>query len=220
MPAHPIFAPPVPRAPSKIAAPAKTRRAWGPSFVFPARPRSCEALKSPGNATGIAMTNLHRSPPMNQSETDLGIVNESQLLGFGIIRFRGRLSDHRLAHDAAAVHLVFEIDHRRPRKMPGQARTGGAAADQLVGHDWMEVMHGIGLHRRDVFPTKPERAETAFHFVHPEPDIFLDPFRAEVAVAHDTLGIAAAAATQFGAAGDHECRRCALARAREGEGVK
>jgi hypothetical protein len=41
-------------------------------------------LKSPRNATGIAMTNLHRSPPMNQSETDLGIVNESQLLGFGI----------------------------------------------------------------------------------------------------------------------------------------
>jgi hypothetical protein len=30
------------------------------------------------------MTNLHRSPPMNQSETDLGIVNESQLLKFGI----------------------------------------------------------------------------------------------------------------------------------------
>ena len=30
------------------------------------------------------MTNLHRSPPMNQSETDFGIVNESQLLRFGI----------------------------------------------------------------------------------------------------------------------------------------
>jgi hypothetical protein len=30
------------------------------------------------------MTNLHRSPPVNQSKTDLGIVNESQLLGFGI----------------------------------------------------------------------------------------------------------------------------------------
>jgi hypothetical protein len=41
-------------------------------------------LKSPRNDTGIAMTNLHRSPPMNQSETDLGIVNESQLLRFGI----------------------------------------------------------------------------------------------------------------------------------------
>jgi hypothetical protein len=43
-------------------------------------------LKSPRNDTGIDMTNLHRSPPMNQSETDLGIVNESQLLGFGIRR--------------------------------------------------------------------------------------------------------------------------------------
>jgi hypothetical protein len=41
-------------------------------------------LKSPRNDTGIAMTNLHRSPPMNQSKTDLGIVHESQLLRFGI----------------------------------------------------------------------------------------------------------------------------------------
>src|SRR5665647_3080512 len=30
--------------------------------------------------TAIGKANLHRSPPMNQSETDLGIVNESQLL--------------------------------------------------------------------------------------------------------------------------------------------
>jgi hypothetical protein len=42
-------------------------------------------LKSPRNATGIDMTNLHWSPPMNQSKTDLGIVNESQLLRFGIM---------------------------------------------------------------------------------------------------------------------------------------
>ena len=62
----------------------KSRRACGPSFVFLARPRRCEALKSPRNATGIAMTSLHRSPPLNQSETELGIVNESQLLRFGI----------------------------------------------------------------------------------------------------------------------------------------
>jgi hypothetical protein len=41
-------------------------------------------LKSSRNDTGIAMTNLHRSPPMNQSKTDLGIVNESQLPRFGI----------------------------------------------------------------------------------------------------------------------------------------
>src|SRR5258705_8425576 len=79
-----MFAASVRVPPAKIAATAKSRRACGPSFVFLARPRSCEALKSPRNATGIAMTNLHRSPPMNQSETDLGIANESQLLGFGI----------------------------------------------------------------------------------------------------------------------------------------
>src|ERR1035437_10191790 len=67
-----------------MAATAKSRRACGPSFVFLARPRSCDALKSPRNATGIVMTNLHRSPPLNQSKIDLGIVNESQLLRFGI----------------------------------------------------------------------------------------------------------------------------------------
>src|SRR5471030_1227938 len=67
-----------------MAASAKSHRACGPSFVFLARPRSCDALKSPRNATGIVMTNLHRSPPLNQSKIDLGIVNESQLLRFGI----------------------------------------------------------------------------------------------------------------------------------------
>src|SRR5271156_2725351 len=67
-----------------MAASVKSRRACGPSFVFLARARSWDALKSPRNDTGIAMTNLHCSPPMNQSKTDLGIVNESQLLRFGI----------------------------------------------------------------------------------------------------------------------------------------
>src|SRR5476649_2595893 len=64
----------------------KNRRACGPSFVFLASARSWDALKSPRNATGIDMTNLHWSPPMNQSKTDLEIVNESQLLRFGIIQ--------------------------------------------------------------------------------------------------------------------------------------
>src|ERR1700683_944662 len=67
-----------------MAASVKSRRACGPSFVFLAKACSWDALKSPRNDTGIAMTNLHRSPPMNQSKTDLGIVNESQLLRFGI----------------------------------------------------------------------------------------------------------------------------------------
>src|SRR3984885_4064771 len=40
------------------------------------------------------MTNLHRSPPMIQSKTDLGIVNESQLPRFGISH-RARRDRHR-----------------------------------------------------------------------------------------------------------------------------
>src|SRR6204780_2875684 len=71
-----------------MAASVKSRRACGPSFVFLAKARSWDALKSPRNATGIDMTNLHRSPPMIQSKTDLGIVNESQLPRFGIIAHR------------------------------------------------------------------------------------------------------------------------------------
>src|ERR1035437_5917485 len=101
-----------------MAARAKSRRACGPSFVFLARPRSCEALKSPRNATGIAMTNLHRSPPMNQSKTDLGIVNESQLLRLGIRacrRWRGPEPPQRRHHRACPgdPRLPFFTTQRR-----------------------------------------------------------------------------------------------------------
>jgi len=48
------------------------------------------------------MPNRHRSPPMNQSETDLGIVNESQLLGFGMSpRRRG----HRIILSIVVVRV-------------------------------------------------------------------------------------------------------------------
>ena len=120
------------------------------------------------------------------------------------VRFPNRLSDHRLAHHAAAIHLVFEIDYRRPGKMPGQARTRGPAAHQFAGHDRVEVMHGIGLHRGGVLPAEPECTKAAFHRSDREPDFFLQAVRAEVAVAHDALGIAPAAFPQFGAAGDDE----------------
>src|ERR1700722_17566777 len=89
-----------------MAASAKSRRACGPSFVFLARPRSCDALKSPRNATGIVMTNLHRSSPLNQSKIDLGIVNESQLLRFGIIP---SLTDQNsFAHWRSPMDMIFQ----------------------------------------------------------------------------------------------------------------
>src|ERR1700684_4195103 len=96
-----------------MAASVKSRRACGPSFVFLAKARSWDALKSPRNDTGIAMTKLHRSPPMNQSKTDLGIVNESQLLRFGIIcalRSIRRLSDIlRSIRDEATVDGTMKL---------------------------------------------------------------------------------------------------------------
>jgi TPP-dependent pyruvate/acetoin dehydrogenase alpha subunit len=42
--------------------PAREVMAEGPSFVFLAKPRSCDASKSPRNGIGAAMTNLHCSP--------------------------------------------------------------------------------------------------------------------------------------------------------------
>src|SRR6202048_2167818 len=91
-----------------MAASAKSRRACGPSFVFLASARSCDALKSPRNDTGIDMTNLHRSPPMNQSETDLGIVNESQFLRFGIMSMENPLWGAPRIH-GELLKLGFEI---------------------------------------------------------------------------------------------------------------
>src|ERR1700722_11129908 len=92
-----------------MAASAKSRRACGPSFVFLARPRSCDALKSPRNATGIVMTNLHRSSRLNQSKIDLGIVNESQLLRFGISLRAARLPSGVIAVAIAAEIIRIEI---------------------------------------------------------------------------------------------------------------
>jgi hypothetical protein len=68
-------------------------------------------VKSPRNDTGMDMTNLHRSPPMNQSKTDLGIVNESQLLRFGI-RY------HRDGPPRWVTRLNFHyrMDHPRDRQ--------------------------------------------------------------------------------------------------------
>src|ERR1019366_4101252 len=63
------------------------------------------------------MTNLHRSPPMNQSKTDFGIVNESQLLRFGI---SGAMRPHytpKLKKRTALVRALKEV-FRRHRSQP------------------------------------------------------------------------------------------------------
>src|SRR5476651_1678914 len=105
-----------------MAASVKSRRACGPSFVFLARVRSWDALKSPRNGTGIAMTNLHRSPPMNQSKTDLGIVNESQLPRFGIIHCAGAFGQYIVM---IVILVIRGFDMTNVNKTPSSPPLGG-----------------------------------------------------------------------------------------------
>jgi hypothetical protein len=91
-------------------------------------------LKSPRNDTGIAMTNLHRSPPMNQSNTDLGIVNESQLLRFGI---------------SACFALKASSKFVMPGLVPGihvfGASKKGVDGRDKPGHDVLAISRAVGL---------------------------------------------------------------------------
>jgi hypothetical protein len=64
----------------------------------------------------------------------------------------------------------------------------------------MEVVHGVSLHGRGVVPSEAELAEAALHFADGEANLFAQSVRAEIAVAYNPLGIAAAAATKDGAA--------------------
>src|SRR5471030_1227570 len=129
-----------------MAASAKSHRACGPSFVFLARPRSCDALKSPRNATGIVMTNLHRSPPLNQSKIDLGIVNESQLLRFGI---RPRRTNHEGARPAGRDRAAATNAHRTAMRFRAAA-----------------IFESLGMRSRYVMP----RSISQPRFGHPVRD--------------------------------------------------
>src|SRR5205823_5273235 len=108
----------------------------------------------------------------------------------------------------------------RERRLSYLAPLLSAAARQFVGNDRVEIVHRIGLHRGGVLPAEAECVHAAFHFPRGEADFFLDAIRADIAVAHGTLRIASGPAAQFGAAGDYEARRRALARPGEGERIK
>jgi hypothetical protein len=85
-------------------------------------------LKSPRNATGIDMTNLHRSPPMNQSKTDLGIVNESQLLRFGITDTR---ADHERRARMHATEILTDAQLKAKARGVRCAMRCGAARERF-----------------------------------------------------------------------------------------
>jgi hypothetical protein len=101
------------------------------------------------------MTNLHRSPPMNQSKTDLGIVNESQLLRFGIIAlllpFRRKPTDaerHRLRENSAFLFFsewvprpVMLLQRGAIRRWCGRGVPPRTAQSRNQRHRYSEATH-------------------------------------------------------------------------------
>ncbi len=125
--------------------------------------------------------------------------------------------DHHLPQHPAAIHLVFEIDHRRPREVPNEARTRGAAPDDGLGKDRVEVMDGVGLRRRRILPAEAELGHALFHHADDVANLLRQTFRAQVAVAHRPLRVASGSLLQLAATRDHEGRRRGGSRTRERE---
>src|ERR1700754_5152187 len=105
-----------------------------------------------------------------------------------VIRCEWRLN-HNFPQHPAAIHLVFEVDHRRTREMPGQARTRSAAAHQFIDDNRMEVVHGVSLRHGRILPAETEFSKTALHLGGRKPDFLPPRLRAHVAIANDALGI-------------------------------
>src|SRR5208282_3556223 len=96
---------------------------------------------------------------------------------------------HALECDAAAVHLVIELDHRRTVEMPGQAVARRAALDQLVGEERMDVAHGVELHRAGVAPARADRRHAALHLAEYPARLLAQARRARVAARDDVVAI-------------------------------
>src|SRR5689334_23388896 len=104
--------------------------------------------------------------------------------------------------------------------MPGQPGPRGAAANQRIGKDVVEIVDSVGLRGRRIFPAEPEFAHAPLHHARDITDLFRNALWADVPVAHRTFGIARVAFLRLSATCDHKTRRRALARPREGEGVE
>src|SRR5438270_11678083 len=109
----------------------------------------------------------------------------------------GLASNHHFPQHAPTIHLIFEIDHRRPGKVPGQTRLRGATANERIGKDVVEIVDGIGLHIGRIFPPEPELARATLHHADDVANLLRNAFRAGVAVTHRTFGITGVAFLRF-----------------------
>src|SRR6202048_3627909 len=133
----------------------------------------------------------------------------------------GRTSDHQLASDTAYIHLKIEPLHRRAREMPRQTARDGSAADELVGHEEMDVKDRIDLGCGHIRPAEAERRHTLLHRPEHETRFLAHRLRRLVAAPNDAPFIAGAALARFAAAGgDKATRRAVFARHGVAEGEK
>ena len=59
---------------------------------------------------------------------------------------------HEFPSYTPAIHLEFQVNHRRAAILPGQPMARGAATGDFLGKKWHHVMHRIGLHARRSAP--------------------------------------------------------------------
>src|SRR5262252_3502088 len=127
-------------------------------------------------------------------------------------RGEGRAPNALASHDAfatdrAAIHLEFELAHRRPRVVPGQAGARRAAAHDLVGEERIEVAHGVDLRRRGVRPAETERRQPALHLAQDVGRLLAHGLGTTFAAADGAFAVASGPLARLGAARDHEARR-------------
>jgi hypothetical protein len=65
------------------------------------------------------------------------------------------------------VHFVLDTDNRRAIEVPGEPVARGDASDDLVGEEWVDVMHGVELHRGGVAPRGVERRHAPLRLAEP-----------------------------------------------------
>src|SRR6266699_4808418 len=138
---------------------------------------------------------------------------------FAFLRLR-RSDDDLLAAHAAAIHLIFQLDDRRPGEMPSQAGPRRPASHDLLGQERVKVMNGIDLGCRGVMPAKAERGQPPLHLAEHEARFLAQALRADVAARDDAVEIIVVAFRHFPAPGDDERRRRVGGYCREREGVE
>jgi hypothetical protein len=87
----------------------------------------------------------------------------------------------------ARVHLVIELHHRWPGKVPSESGTGGAATYYLVGEERVKVVDRIDLGCGRVSPREPERSHTLLQFGEHEARFLAHTVGGRIATADDEL---------------------------------